>query len=206
MCRTGTTGTSKFFNLFGIKSHHQKLNPGPRHNKKFNFLDPPKWAADYINQKTKAVIDSGIGYESNWELRHYLYGIARACPEVKFIISIRDPQRTVSSLKAYNRKDAKSGDLVKLYSDTYQSLFDQSIYFPNRVFWMSFEDYAKGKYIVPFFNLFGIDPNDDNMVKAQTFLKKKIRSSGEYPLIQSRGFSKCLDATLVIKHIVKELS
>jgi hypothetical protein len=77
MCRTGTTCFSVFYNQLtpDIKSYHQKLNPGPKRNKRFDIDNPPKWALDYIDMKSQAIEESGFGLESNWELRHYMFNI-----------------------------------------------------------------------------------------------------------------------------------
>ena len=206
MCRSGTTSSARFFQEFGIKSYHQKLCPGPKRNKPFNFLTPPDWALNYIEQKAIGIRKSGIGFEANWELCHYIYNLSRKCPDTKWIIMIRDPLQVCNSLKAYNRRQAEIVELAELYRSTYLSIEQQllSLDLKGRFFWIDFLKYTRGHYIEALFALFGIAPSTGNRETAYAHLRKKVRSSGAYQLYSCELFDGGREITGRIRDLIKD--
>lgn len=178
--RSGTTSISRFFKEFGVKSFHQRKDPGRHLNYPcYHLVDERR---DYVLKKAEDIRSTGTAFEASWELSYYMAALANECPEVDWLVMIRDPKDACNSLKKFRRKKAAIRDLMLHWCELHLTLLQQIKYMRKPPKLLLFEKYIQGGYNAQLFNLFGIERNKDNCMKAQEFLKQKVNSSGEYEL------------------------
>jgi len=186
-CRSGTTSTAQFYSLFGVPSHHQKLGPGRANMRPYDYADPPAWAHNYMDRKA-AAINSSDGFEASWEVAHFIYLLSQRCPQVFWLLMLRDPAAACNSLRKYNRKGTEIADLAALYEETMLGILEQCLMMTSRPRWLDFERYIAGGYTGALLDLFGIPLTMDNRELAAGHLGRKVRSSGEYA-VQDYGLN-----------------
>ncbi|GAF72498.1 unnamed protein product [marine sediment metagenome] len=148
--------------------------------KPFNPLKPPVYAQGHIDSKAKSIKP---GFESNWALAHYVYGLSQKLPGAVWLLIIRDPKWACNSLSNFNNADWRGADVLETcncYNETWAGILRQALLMKVKPYWMDFEKYVRGWYIEPLLSLFDIPLVEANKKKARNHLARKVRSSGNY--------------------------
>ena len=170
----------ELFKLFGIPSGHQLCLPGTGKMNPFNPLRPPMYAQGHIQDKAESIKP---GFEANWALAHYIYGISQKIPHVVWLLIVRDPKGACNSLANFNIADWRGADILETtncYNETWASILRQVLLMPVKPYWLDFDRYIRGWYIAPLFSLFDIPLTLKNKKKALNHLDIRVRSSGNY--------------------------
>jgi hypothetical protein len=173
---------AKFFQKFGIESHHQRMDPSAGNMTPYNFRNPPPWAASHIKKKSANIKKQTVAFESSWGMAHYFYAMSLEFPDAEFLIMLRDPVCACNSLRALNHNQHRKGldELALLYNMTMLSLIWQSQLMERKPRWLDFNKYVTNEYRRGLFRLFDIEDSADNRLIARKHLQTKINSSGHY--------------------------
>lgn len=205
-CRSGTTSTYELFKKFGVPSCHQAHLPGTDKMQPFNPLKPPAYAQKHIQDKAWSIKP---GFEANWALAHYIFGISQKIPGVVCLLIIRDPKGACNSLSNFNRAGWDGADILETtncYNETWASILRQVFFMPVKPFWLDFEKYIRGWYIEPLLSLFDIPLTPENKKKAFNHLGRKVRSSGNYKPVDVQLYPRRTNDARTIFQIGRQIT
>lgn len=187
--KTGTTSIYTLINSFGIRSTHQGIIAKPHRSRPYDLDNPPQWAAAYAESLVAFTLSPDpIRFDVSWEYSYYIKLVSEYLPESIWFIMLRDPLYVCNSLKRYafhSYKEITIFDLCRHYTEMHLFILEQLQYLKHWpwIYYLDFDKYITGEYTAPLMRMFQVEKTSDNLQIAADVLSKKIRSAGEYKVV-----------------------
>jgi len=203
MPRSGTKSLYGFFKTMGIRPCLYQPRPRVIEDEsryaEYDIFDPPD-NVKIVLEARKALLDSVESYiEIDWASSMIMYALSQICPEVRFLILIRDPYDCCNSLLRF-RKDRTLDAHIFAWQAIYSFICRQVENMQHKPFFIDLGKYAKGEYCELLLRLFGLCVLDteredwDKLAKLTAHVKQKINSQNEYEKMNlpEAEYEKCM--------------
>ncbi len=186
--RSGTKSLYWFFSQLGINSHHQNLSLYSREGDiiPYDMKNIPKKIIAHVDLFSQRIPDPNAKnyFNSDWAASPIMLPLHQLKPNIKFLITVRDPISAANSLRRIRMKDDHPAYHIDYFVDAWLRLYtlilNQSELITPKPTLLKFGDLISGKYDNFLLKLFNLKTTGPNKLIADVHWAKKVNSLGKY--------------------------
>ena len=163
--RSGTMALALLGQLLEFPSHHQHTSYAGKEGDCIPF-DLNNWPTkvDKYLKKVAAKLPQGDYFNSDWGVGWIMYPMHKTWPDIKWMITVRNPQDTANSLRRIRWKHEAERIDVNYYGMFWHSYYSwilkQVMEMNPRPYYVDFDKLVSGEYDAAIYKLFGFDITD----------------------------------------------